>query len=181
MGALYRLYRTFDGWIQLAAVGPGTSRRCARCSGAVMSRATLASVTPSRGSQPRGTRRGARAAVRRENLSAVASRSRGGRGTERDPASTPTAARPSFTTRRIWTLGLVVAYEHPLLGSLSQFGHLVMFSDTPGRIAGPPPMVGEHTRDILAWAGYGPDAVDELKQNGVVTWPEDGGDYPWSC
>ena len=60
-------------------------------------------------------------------------------------------------------LGLVVTYEHPLLGSLRQFGHLVTFSATPGRIAGPPPLVGEHSRDILAWAGYGPETVDELK------------------
>jgi crotonobetainyl-CoA:carnitine CoA-transferase CaiB-like acyl-CoA transferase len=78
-------------------------------------------------------------------------------------------------------LGLVVKYEHPLLGSMRQFGHLVTFSDTPGRIAGPPPLVGEHTREILAWAGFGPEAVDQLKDSGVVAWPEESVDYPWTC
>ncbi len=36
-------------------------------------------------------------------------------------------------------LGLVVDYEHPILGAMRQFGHLVNFSETPGRIFGPPP------------------------------------------
>ena len=81
-------------------------------------------------------------------------------------------------------LGLTVAYEHPLLGLLRQFGHLILFSDTPGRIAGPPPLVGEHSRDILAWAGYSGESVEKLKASGVVTWPDEDGDlgnYPWSC
>ena len=69
-------------------------------------------------------------------------------------------------------LGLTVSYEHPLFGLLRQFGHLIHFSDTPGRIAGPPPLVGEHSRDVLDWAGYSPEDVTELKAVGVVTWPD---------
>jgi hypothetical protein len=42
-------------------------------------------------------------------------------------------------------------------------------------------MVGEHSRDILSSAGFSDDAIDELKRNGVVFWPEGGSDYPWPC
>ena len=48
-------------------------------------------------------------------------------------------------------LGLVAEYEHPIVGLMRQFGELIQFSETPGHIAGPPPLVGEHTaRSSLA-------------------------------
>jgi crotonobetainyl-CoA:carnitine CoA-transferase CaiB-like acyl-CoA transferase len=74
-------------------------------------------------------------------------------------------------------LGLVVEYEHPIMGRLRQFGELVNFSDTPARVYGPPPRVGEHTLEILEWLRRGDDA-DKLKAAGVVYWPDDG--YAWS-
>ena len=182
MGALYRLYRTFDGWIQVAAVGPGAFRGAllgARMRGARIRR--RGSDRPSFGC---ATARRSRICLRRCSLRGHRSRcisiSRR-HGCRVRSRWTPTAVRPSCTTRRTWSSGSSVTYEHPLLGSLRQFGHLVNFSATPGRIAGPPPLVGEHSREILAWAGYGPEAVDELKADGVVAWPEETGDYPWSC
>ena len=60
-------------------------------------------------------------------------------------------------------LGLVAEYEHPILGTMRQFGTLIDFSDTPGKIHGPPPLVGEHTREILEWLGYEGDEMDRLK------------------
>jgi crotonobetainyl-CoA:carnitine CoA-transferase CaiB-like acyl-CoA transferase len=74
-------------------------------------------------------------------------------------------------------LGMVADYEHPLLGAMRQFGNVIDFSETPGRIAGPPPRVGEHTRPILEELGYTGTEMDELKASGVVTWPD--ADYPW--
>jgi crotonobetainyl-CoA:carnitine CoA-transferase CaiB-like acyl-CoA transferase len=74
-------------------------------------------------------------------------------------------------------LGMVVDYEHPILGAMRQFGHLINFSETPGNISGPPPRVGEHTREILEELGYGGAEMDRLKASGVVYWPDP--DYPW--
>ena len=34
-------------------------------------------------------------------------------------------------------LGLVAEYEHPIMGTLRQFGELIQFSDTPAHIARP--------------------------------------------
>jgi len=71
-------------------------------------------------------------------------------------------------------LGLVAEYGHPVLGRLRQFGRLIAFSDTPGRIAGPPPLVGQHGRDILHEAGYRDDDIDALVGQGVVYVPDAG-------
>lgn len=68
--------------------------------------------------------------------------------------------------------GLTAEYEHPVLGRLRQFGELIDFSDTPGRIGGPPPLVGEHTRAIMDWLGYDGARIDELKAEGVVYEPD---------
>jgi crotonobetainyl-CoA:carnitine CoA-transferase CaiB-like acyl-CoA transferase len=75
-------------------------------------------------------------------------------------------------------LGLVAEYEHALLGRMRQFGSLIDFSETPGLIHGPAPMVGEHTVEILEWLGYTHVEMDELKSQGVVYWPDD--DYRWN-
>ncbi len=181
MGALYRLYRTFDGWIQLAAVGPGHFGALCSALGCGELADDERFCTP----ELRTTNRRVL-----EDLLAPIFATRTSQQVHLDlevagvPSEIPVDTHGGETVLHDdenLELGLVVKYEHPLLGSLRQFGHLVMFSDTPGRIAGPPPLVGEHSRDILAWAGFGPDAVAELKASGVVAWPEDGVDYPWSC
>jgi alpha-methylacyl-CoA racemase len=42
---------------------------------------------------------------------------------------------------------------------------------TPGAVAGLPPGVGEHTREILAEAGYSTDDVTRLAEMGAIAWP----------
>jgi crotonobetainyl-CoA:carnitine CoA-transferase CaiB-like acyl-CoA transferase len=75
-------------------------------------------------------------------------------------------------------LGLVAEYQHPIVGRMRQFGTLVDFSETPAGPSGPPPRLGEHTREILASLGYGPEDMDRLKQDRVVYWPDDS--YIWN-
>ncbi len=75
-------------------------------------------------------------------------------------------------------LGLVAEYEHPLLGRMRQYGRFIDFSETPGKINGPPPLVGQHTREILEWLGYSGADMDQLRQDRVVYWPDD--DYAWT-
>jgi crotonobetainyl-CoA:carnitine CoA-transferase CaiB-like acyl-CoA transferase len=74
---------------------------------------------------------------------------------------------------------MVAEYEHPILGRMRQFGSLIDFSETPGRIGGPPPLVGQHTREILAWLGHDDAAMETLKAAGVVYWPG-ADDYRWT-
>jgi crotonobetainyl-CoA:carnitine CoA-transferase CaiB-like acyl-CoA transferase len=44
----------------------------------------------------------------------------------------------------------------------------VKFSETPGRVHGPAPLLGEHSRAILAEAGYTAAEIDGLIARGVV-------------
>jgi len=64
--------------------------------------------------------------------------------------------------------GLVVTLKHEQLGQVEQFGHLISFSDTPGHIFGPPPLVGQHTREIMKENGYADSEIDGLCAERVV-------------
>jgi crotonobetainyl-CoA:carnitine CoA-transferase CaiB-like acyl-CoA transferase len=65
-------------------------------------------------------------------------------------------------------LGLVARYIHPLLGAMRQFGTLIDFSETPGGAQGPPPLLGQHTREVLAEVGYSDTDVDALCEAGAA-------------
>ena len=45
---------------------------------------------------------------------------------------------------------MVVEVAHPRVGTMKTLGLPVKFSDTPGRVHGPAPLLGEHSRAILA-------------------------------
>jgi formyl-CoA transferase/CoA:oxalate CoA-transferase len=64
--------------------------------------------------------------------------------------------------------GLVQQVEHATLGPINQLGPVIGFSETPGRIAGPPPVHGQHTREVLVEAGYGDDEIEALVADGVA-------------
>ena len=65
-------------------------------------------------------------------------------------------------------LGLVVKQQHPKLGRFEHFGVTIDFSDTPQRIFGPPPIVGQHTREIMHEHGYDDADVDKLVESKAV-------------
>ena len=56
---------------------------------------------------------------------------------------------------------LTVSYQHPFVGRLDQIGLVYGLSETPGRIQGPPLVVGQHTRELLRELGYSDAQVDE--------------------
>ena len=90
------------------------------------------------------------------------------------PLDTQGGVAPLYDADNV-RLGLVAEYEHPLYGRTRQFGHLVDFSETPGRIAGPAPLVGQHTREVLDGIGLTQREIDELVAAGVAYEP--GEDY----
>jgi crotonobetainyl-CoA:carnitine CoA-transferase CaiB-like acyl-CoA transferase len=63
---------------------------------------------------------------------------------------------------------MVVEVDHPRVGPMKTLGLPVKFSDTPGRVHGPAPLLGEHSRAILAEAGYTTAEIDSLIARGVV-------------
>jgi crotonobetainyl-CoA:carnitine CoA-transferase CaiB-like acyl-CoA transferase len=63
---------------------------------------------------------------------------------------------------------LVVHQNHPKLGSFEHFGMTIHFSDTPGRIWGPPPVCGQHTREIMHEHGFDSTEIDKLIDTNAV-------------
>jgi crotonobetainyl-CoA:carnitine CoA-transferase CaiB-like acyl-CoA transferase len=165
----YRLYETQDGWIQIAALRDDHWDAFCRAAGVVEGH----EHAPDRD------------AVEAQLEEAMRTRTSVMWGYVLDDAGVPneipldvqggTVALHDADAER---LEMVVDYEHPILGAMRQFGHLINFSETPGRIGGPPPRVGEHTREILEELGYQGTQMDALKASGVVYWPD--ADYPWS-
>jgi crotonobetainyl-CoA:carnitine CoA-transferase CaiB-like acyl-CoA transferase len=82
--------------------------------------------------------------------------------------SSPTFALEVFDDPELAAKGWTVSYPHPAVGRVDQLGTLVDLSDTPGRIGGPPLVVGERSRDVLRQLGYEPDEIDGLVAAGVV-------------
>jgi crotonobetainyl-CoA:carnitine CoA-transferase CaiB-like acyl-CoA transferase len=62
----------------------------------------------------------------------------------------------------------VADYEHPVYGHMREVGHVIHFSDAAGEIQGPPPTIGQHTREILRELDYSSDQIERLLQDRVV-------------
>ncbi len=69
---------------------------------------------------------------------------------------------------------MVVGWEQPELGEVRQLGFPVKFSRTPGRVERPAPAFGEHTREVLADAGFGEEEIEELIESGAAAGPTPG-------
>jgi len=61
-----------------------------------------------------------------------------------------------------------VDVAHPVLGSMPQIGIPFKLSATPASIRRAPPLLGEHSAEILVELGYDAAAIDELRSNGVI-------------
>lgn len=64
--------------------------------------------------------------------------------------------------------GMVVDLVDPQAGSTKAIGCPIHFSATPTAIVRPAPMLGEHTREVLAEHGYAGDEIEALLAEGVV-------------
>jgi crotonobetainyl-CoA:carnitine CoA-transferase CaiB-like acyl-CoA transferase len=64
--------------------------------------------------------------------------------------------------------GWVTSYDHPIVGNIDVMGLLFDFSDTPGRVMGPPFIPGQHSREILRELGVSDERIDQLAGDKVI-------------
>jgi crotonobetainyl-CoA:carnitine CoA-transferase CaiB-like acyl-CoA transferase len=64
---------------------------------------------------------------------------------------------------------MIAGIEHATIGSLRVLGVPVKLSDTPGAVRTPPPLLGQHTRDVLERdLGLDAAAIDTLRAQHVI-------------
>ena len=166
-GPLYRLYRTTDDWLCVAAWTEDHWRGLCRALGAAA---------------PKGPEF-ATAEAREENAAALgtqlervfASGSAESWFQRLDAAGVPCEVTHEnrvielFDDSELRRKGWLASYEHPIIGRVDAAGLLFDFSETPGKLWGPAPLVGQHSREILAELGYEKSAIDEMVTEGVIT------------
>ena len=64
--------------------------------------------------------------------------------------------------------GVVQDVPHPTLGTVKQLGPVIQLSETPGRIQSAPPLLGQHTAEVLKEAGYSDKEIAVLRADGAV-------------
>ena len=64
--------------------------------------------------------------------------------------------------------GTFIEYDHHTEGRVKTPGFPYRFSKTPPAVARGAPLAGEHSREILEAAGYGPEEVDRMISSGAV-------------
>ena len=63
---------------------------------------------------------------------------------------------------------MVVEQDHPVFGRMRTIGVAPKLSGTPMQVGGPAPLLGEHTREVLASAGFDDERVGSLLADGIA-------------
>ena len=63
---------------------------------------------------------------------------------------------------------MVPTVEHPIAGAVQTIGLPIKFSVTPGAVAAPSPLYGQHTREVLRQFGFGEAEIDALAQEKAI-------------
>jgi crotonobetainyl-CoA:carnitine CoA-transferase CaiB-like acyl-CoA transferase len=82
--------------------------------------------------------------------------------------SSPTFSQELFDDPEIISKQWIASYRRAQVGRLEEHGLGFDFSETPGKIWGPAPLCGQHSREILAELGYTGAEIDDLSAGKVV-------------
>jgi formyl-CoA transferase len=90
-------------------------------------------------------------------------------GTAGVPAGKIKSVGEALESPHLRARGAIVSVTHPTAGSMRMVGPPIRLHGTPGEAAGPAPLLGEHTDEVLRkLLGYSADAVAALRAEGAV-------------
>ena len=83
-------------------------------------------------------------------------------------------AGPIYNMEQAWSdpqvvaRGMDVVLDHPTAGEVHNIGNPVKMSGTPAQMKSAAPTLGQHTDEILEFAGYSADEIKALRDKGVL-------------
>lgn len=80
----------------------------------------------------------------------------------------------ALTNPQVEARGAITEIEHPELGTIPVIEHPLTFEHTESGFEMPPPLLGEHNREVFSDLGYTEDEIDEFENMGVFG-AQDGG------
>ena len=63
---------------------------------------------------------------------------------------------------------MIQEVQHPTIGPLKLLGLPMKLAETPGSIRMPPPLLGQHTIEVLKGLGYGDQEIQHLRDSGTI-------------
>ena len=66
---------------------------------------------------------------------------------------------------------MIAEVDHPTIGRLRMAGLPIKLSANPGSVRTPPPLLGEHSRQVLGGLGLSPERIEALVKSGVIGVP----------
>ena len=73
-----------------------------------------------------------------------------------------------FSDPQVMHRQMVAELHHPKAGTIKVTGNPVKLSDTPGEPSVAPPLLGQHTQEVLEGLGYSAQEIEELKQAKLI-------------
>jgi crotonobetainyl-CoA:carnitine CoA-transferase CaiB-like acyl-CoA transferase len=83
------------------------------------------------------------------------------------PAAPILTYAESLVSEQAQARDMVLEMEHPVEGRIRQLGFPVKLRGTPQQLRRPPPLLGEHTEEIMREAGCAEDVIERLRAQGA--------------
>src|SRR5690606_34577929 len=72
----------------------------------------------------------------------------------------------ALNNEQIQSRDMILEYEHPVGGLMKTLGFPAKFSETPGKLTKPAPLLGQHNKEVLTELGYAVEEVERFVDEG---------------